>query len=93
MTYFATRTNFEATNHPTTWVIGQARGLANEFGWPGIMGKTGEKKRRILRKGYMRLVWRTRQEGKRFQGAIDEMYGDRTTTKRYRNPNRYPHAK
>lgn len=91
MTYFVTRTKFSQTNHPAPWVMGQVRRLADEFGKPGIVAKTGQKNARIRRKGYLRLVWRSRRQAERFQLAADEMYSDRTVTRVLRNRNPFPY--
>lgn len=81
MTYFVTRTKVSETNHPVPWVFGQVRRLADEFGKPGIVAKTGQKNSRIRRTGYLRLVWRSRRQAEQFQLAADEMYGDGTATR------------
>ena len=90
MTYFVTRTTINPTNHPRPWVVGQVRRLADEFGRPGILAKKGQDNDRVREQGYLRLPWRSRELAERYRRAVDELYGDRTTTRVLRNGGRYP---
>ena len=88
--YFATRTTFDRWgNHPPAWVIGQVRRLADEFGRYGIEAKAGQTNERVLVKGYLRLRWPTRRLAKRYAAAVEEMYGNRTSTRCFKNTRRY----
>ncbi|MFT9027296.1 hypothetical protein [Acetobacter indonesiensis] len=69
-------------------LIGQVRRLADEFGLPGIVGKRNQTNQRIHSKGYLRIVWRTREQARRYQDAVAEFWGDRVSTKRFRVRNK-----
>jgi hypothetical protein len=82
---FPTRSYFDSFgDHRPSFLIGQVRRLADEFGYPGIVGKRGQKNPRVLKKGYLRIVWRTRGEAKEFQAAVDEFWGHLVITSRFR---------
>ena len=71
-------------NHQPGQLIGQVRRLADEFGRPGIIGKRGQKNARVLKKGYLRIVWPTRQLAKAFQRLVEEFWGHLVSTRRFR---------
>lgn len=82
---FPTQSYFDSFgNHKPSFLIGQVRRLADEFGYPGMVGKRGQTNPCVLKKGYLRIVWRTRKEAKAFQAAVDEFWGHLVTTRRFR---------
>lgn len=86
--YFPTRTEFTHWgNHPPAWVIGQVRRLADEFGHSATKAKKGQYNDVVLDKGYLRLKWPTRKLAKIFKASAKEMYGHRTSTRCFKNPN------
>jgi hypothetical protein len=85
ITVFPVRVYFDSFgNHSPDKVIGQVRRLADEEGRPGIIGKRGQTTKRVLRKGYLRIVWPTRKSARRYQQAVAEFWGHLARTKRYR---------
>lgn len=72
------------SNHDTRIIVGQVRRLADEFGRPGIIAKKGQNNRRVLRKGYLRLVWPTRRLARAFQALVEEIWGHLVSTRRFR---------
>ena len=82
---FPVRVYFESFgNHSRRRVIGQIRRLADEEGWPGIVGKRGQTTERVLRKGYLRIVWPSRRSAKRYQKSVAEFWGHLVSTRRYK---------
>jgi hypothetical protein len=71
-------------NHQPGHLIGQVRRLADEFGRPGIIGKRGQKNARVLKKGYLRIVWPTRKLARAFQRLVGEFWGHLVSTRRFR---------
>lgn len=72
-------------NHPPSWIIGQVRRVADEFGYWGIRSKRRQTNPCIQRKGYLRLVWPARRLAKAYQAAVDELWGHLVSTKRFRS--------
>lgn len=73
-------------NHNKNRLIGQVRRLADEFGYPGIVGKSGQTNREVLRKGYLRIEWPSRRLACAFQQTVEEFWGHVVSTRRFRIP-------
>ena len=84
-TVFPVRVFFDSFgNHSPDKVVGQVRRLADEQGRPGIVGKRGQTTNRVLRNGYLRIVWPTRKSARQYQRAVAEFWGHLVRTKRYK---------
>jgi hypothetical protein len=75
---------FRFGNHPPSWIIGQVRRLADEFGRPGIVAKRGQTNQQVLAQGYLRTSWPSQASARKFQDAVEQLWGDLVSTKLYR---------
>lgn len=66
------------------FVLAQIRHLADQFGWHGIVGKRGQTNRRVRRQGYLSVILPSKQMAIDYQDAVEQFWGDRVETKRYR---------
>jgi hypothetical protein len=67
-----------------SFLVGQLRNIADQFGKPGITGKRGQTNRRVKQQGYLRIVLPTRQMAIDFQDAVESFWGNRVETERYK---------